>query len=96
VEGAAANDLPDRLPEEVKAERRGRLMQVQAAISKRKLERKIGNTLKVLADAPGVGRSSADAPEIDGVVRFAGGKAGEFANVLIERSDEHDLFGRLS
>jgi ribosomal protein S12 methylthiotransferase len=96
VEGAAANDLPDPVPEEVKAERRGRLMQVQAAISKRKLERKIGKTLKVLVDAPRVGRSSADAPEIDGVVRFAGGKAGEFANVLIERSEEHDLFGRLS
>ena len=96
VEGARANDLPDPVPEEVKAERRGRLMQVQAAISKRKLERKIGKTLKVLVDAPGVGRSSADAPEIDGVVRFADGNAGEFANVLIERSEEHDLFGRLS
>src|ERR671931_593499 len=46
VEGARANDLPDPVPEEVKAERRGRLMQVQAAISKRKLERKIGKTLK--------------------------------------------------
>ena len=96
VEGARANDLPDPVPEEVKAERRGRLMQVQAAISKRKLERKVGTTLKVLVDAPGVGRSSADAPEIDGVVRFADGNAGEFANVLIERSEEHDLFGRLS
>jgi ribosomal protein S12 methylthiotransferase len=49
----------------------------------------------VLIDAPGVGRSSADAPEIDGVVRFKGGKPGEFRDVTIDRADEHDLYGRL-
>jgi ribosomal protein S12 methylthiotransferase len=48
----------------------------------------------VLIDEPGVGRSQADAPEIDGVVKFKGGKAGDFADVLIERADEHDLYGR--
>ena len=70
-------------------------MEVQAGISAAKLRGKVGKTLKVLVDEPGVGRSSADAPEIDGVVRFEGGRAGEFAEVRIERADEHDLSGRL-
>ncbi len=95
VEGAAANDLPDAVPEEVKEERRARFMLVQEKISAVRLKAKIGDRLKVLVDEPGVGRSSADAPEIDGVVRFKGGKAGEFAEVLIDRADAHDLFGRL-
>src|SRR5882672_7532336 len=95
VEGAAANALPDHVPEEVKEERRARFMTVQAKISAAKLQRKVGKTLKVLIDGPGVGRSSGDAPDIDGVVRFKGGKAGEFAQVLIDRADEHDLHGRM-
>ncbi len=96
VEGAAANALPGAVPVEVREERRGRLMQVQAAISADRLKAKIGRTLKVLVDAPGLGRSSADAPEIDGVVRFRGrASAGEFAAVVIERAGEHDLHGRL-
>jgi ribosomal protein S12 methylthiotransferase len=94
VEGAAANALPDPVPEEVKEERRRRFMQKQAKISAAKLQRKVGSTLQVLVDEPGIGRSSADAPEIDGVVHFKGGKAGEFADVVIERADEHDLYGR--
>jgi ribosomal protein S12 methylthiotransferase len=95
VEGAAANALPDHVAPEVKEERRARFMQVQERISARKLQAKVGKTIKVLVDEPGVGRSSADAPEIDGVVRFKGGKAGEFRDVLIDRADEHDLHGRL-
>jgi ribosomal protein S12 methylthiotransferase len=95
VEGAAANELPQPVPEELKQERRARFMQAQERISASRLKGKIGKTLKVLVDAPGVGRSSADAPEIDGVVRFEGGKAGQFANVLIDRADAHDLCGRL-
>jgi len=96
VEGAAANALPDAVPDEVREERRGRLMQVQAAISAARLKAKIGRTMKVLVDEPGLGRSSADAPEIDGVVRFKGrARVGEFAAVLIERAGEHDLHGRL-
>ena len=95
VEGAAANALADHLPEEIKQERRERLMQAQAAISLTKLKEKVGRTLTVLVDEPGVGRSSADAPEIDGVVRFKGAAAGEFRRVLIDRADEHDLFGRI-
>jgi ribosomal protein S12 methylthiotransferase len=95
VEGAAANQLPDPVPAELREDRRARFMQVQERISAQKLKRKVGRTLKVLVDEPGVGRSSADAPEIDGVVRFKGGKPGQFRDVLVERSDAHDLFGRL-
>jgi len=95
VAGAAANALPDAVPGEVREERRGRLMQAQAAISAARLKAKIGRTLKVIVDEPGLGRSSADAPEIDGVVRFKGrARVGEFAAVLIEHSGEHDLHGR--
>ncbi len=95
VDGAAANELPDAVAEEVKAFRKERFMLTQAKISAAKLQRKVGRTLRVLVDAPGVGRSSADAPEIDGVVRFKGGKAGEFRQVRVERAGEHDLYGRL-
>ena len=94
VDGAKANELPDPVPAEVREERKRRFMQVQAKISRDKLKSKIGKQLKVMVDAPGIGRSSADAPEIDGVVKFKGGRTGEFANILIERSDAHDLFGR--
>jgi ribosomal protein S12 methylthiotransferase len=96
VDGAKANELPDPVPAEVREERRMRFMEVQAGISKAKLRSKIGSTQKVIVDAPGIGRSSADAPEIDGVVKFRGGTTGEFANVRIERSDEHDLYGSLA
>ena len=96
VEGAAANALPDPVADEVKAARKARFMEVQAKISRQKLKSKVGRTLKVLVDAPGEGRSAADAPEIDGVVKFKGGKAGEFVDVRVERSDAHDLFGRLA
>jgi ribosomal protein S12 methylthiotransferase len=99
VDGAVANALPDAVPEEVKAERKEKFMLTQAKISAQKLKRKVGKTLRVLIDEPGVGRSSADAPEIDGVVRFegkkAGGKPGEFRDVKVDRADEHDLYGRL-
>ena len=95
VEGAAANDLPHPVPEEVKEERRARFMAAQEKISKEKLKSRVGKSIKVIVDQPGVGRSHGDAPEIDGVVRFAGGTPGEFAEVLIERADEHDLHGRL-
>ena len=78
----------------VKEERRARFMKAQEKISARKLKAKVGRTLKVLVDAPGVGRSAADAPEIDGTVRFEGGKAGDFADVLVERAGRHDLYGR--
>jgi ribosomal protein S12 methylthiotransferase len=102
VDGAKANALPDPVPAELREERRARFMAVQEKISRRRLKRKIGKTLKVLVDAVdkkgAVGRSAADAPEIDGVVHIAGGKAlkpGGWATVKIERADAHDLWGRI-
>jgi ribosomal protein S12 methylthiotransferase len=99
VEGAAANALPDPVSEDVKLFRKEKFMRTQEKISAAKLKSKVGRKLKVLVDQPGIGRSMADAPEIDGVVRFTDGKSvgspGEFANVLIDRADAHDLFGRL-
>ena len=100
VQGAAANNLAGALPDEVREERRGRLMAMQENISTQRLKRKVGKTLTVLVDAKGrgsaTGRSSADAPDIDGVVRIekAGNlKVGDFAQVRIMRSTAHDLYG---
>jgi ribosomal protein S12 methylthiotransferase len=101
VQGAAANDLPGAVPEEVKEERYARIMEKTAAISAAKLQAKVGRTLDViidLADGEGgaTGRSMADAPEIDGEVHLrdaAGVKQGDIIPVLIEDADEHDLFG---
>ncbi len=95
VEGAAANALSDPVPDEVKEERRARLMALQESISRGKLRAKLGKVVEVLVDRPGVGRSKADAPEIDGVVKFKGGRPGEFVKVSIDRADAHDLYGRL-
>ncbi|QJU56634.1 30S ribosomal protein S12 methylthiotransferase RimO [Sphingomonas sp. AP4-R1] len=100
VAGAAANDLPDPVPEEVKEERYARLMELTARISAEKLEAKVGRTLDVIIDEVGgdgaTGRSQADAPEIDGQVhlRDAGHLSpGDIVKVEIEEADEHDLFG---
>ena len=98
VEGAAANALPDAVPEEIKEERRARFMAVQAEISSARLQRKIGTTQQVLIDSVqadgAMARSSADAPEIDGVVIIEDGQAlqpGEFCTVRIIAADTHDL-----
>ena len=102
VEGAAANDLPDPVPEAVKEERYARLMDLTARISAEKLRAKVGRTLDVIIDAVdeetggATGRSQADAPEIDGEVhlRDAGHLSqGDIIAVEIEDADEHDLFG---
>jgi ribosomal protein S12 methylthiotransferase len=95
VDGAAANGLPDPVADEVKADRKQRFMQVQERISAERLQAKVGETVEVIIDSPGLGRSTADAPEIDGAVHFRGGKTGEFAYVLIDRADAHDLYGRM-
>jgi len=99
VEGATANSLPGQLNDEVKHERRARFMELQARISAERLARKVGRTLTVLVDevsaAGAVARSSADAPEIDGIVRIASAvnlRAGEFATVRVTHADEHDLW----
>jgi len=103
VEGARANALAGAVPEALKEERRARFMAVQADISREKLAAKVGRTIDVLVDhaAEGVavGRSAADAPEIDGVVRIAGArgvKAGDIVRVKVAGSDEHDRRGRLT
>ena len=99
VDGAKANELPDPVPAEVREERKARFMQVQAGISAQKLKSKVGSTQKILVDGPGIGRSTADAPEIDGLVYFEKTprvKTGQFVDVRIERADEHDLHGRLA
>ena len=99
VEGAAANALPDPVPEAVKQERQQRFMAVQEKISAARLKRKIGKTMTVLVDEVGkdgaIARSAADAPEIDGRVIIRQGaklKAGEFAEVKVTRADAHDLW----
>jgi ribosomal protein S12 methylthiotransferase len=103
VEGATANLLDNPVPEEVREERRGRVMQLQEEISKKRLQAKIGKTLRVLIDevdrSGGIGRSSADAPEIDGVVYvkppFEPHKklvVGEFVDVVVTAADAHDLW----
>jgi ribosomal protein S12 methylthiotransferase len=103
VEGAAANALPGAVPEVVKQERRARLMLLQETISARRLRRRVGATLTVLVDevgaTGGIARSSADAPEIDGVVHVAPDrrlKAGEFATVRVTRADTHDLWAEVA
>ncbi len=105
VEGAAANALPDHVPEEVKEERWHRFMQAQQVISANRLQARVGKTVRVLVDAiegrTAVARSAADAPEIDGVVKITGRGAsalpvGEFAEVTIAGASEYDLQARLA
>jgi ribosomal protein S12 methylthiotransferase len=100
VEGAAANALPDPVPEALREERRARFMEVQQEISAQRLKARVGRTLTAIVDqidgTRAIGRSAADAPEIDGVVHIrkaAGLKPGDFANVRITRADAYDLHG---
>ena len=100
VEGAKANDLPDHVPDDIKQERYDRFMQLQQEISTERLKLKVGQVLQVLIDEVddegAIGRSFADAPEIDGCVYLNGEenvKPGDMVNVLIEHSDEYDLWG---
>lgn len=102
VDGAKANELPDHVPDEIKQERYDRFMQLQQEISTERLKLKIGQTLQVLIDEVddegAIGRSFADAPEIDGCVYLNGEenvKPGDLVNVLIEHSDEYDLWGTI-
>lgn len=101
VAGAAANALPDPVDEAVKQERLARFMALQAEISAEKLKNRRGTEMTVLIDAAdgrrAIGRTYADAPEIDGVVHIAQGaglKPGDFVRVRITRSDTHDLWGK--
>ncbi len=106
VEGATANSIANPVPEEVREERRARVMLLQEEISKARLQAKVGKTLRVLIDevdkaGNGTGRSVADAPEIDGVVYVKAPyepsrrlKVGEFVDVTINMADEHDMWGK--
>lgn len=104
VEGAIANQLPNPISPSIKEERYHRFMQVQTDISKQKLKTKIGTTQTVLVDKITedkiIGRSKHDAPEIDGLVYLERPEknihVGEFIEVRITGSDEHDLYGQLS
>ena len=98
VEGAAANALPDPVPDALKEERRARFMHAQAEVSAARLRAKIGRVLDVLVDAKdgdtAIARSTADAPEIDGVVNVRGAAAlapGQFARVRVTSASAHDL-----
>ncbi|HEV2442227.1 MAG TPA: 30S ribosomal protein S12 methylthiotransferase RimO [Steroidobacteraceae bacterium] len=102
VEGAAANALDGRVPSEIQEQRYALFMERAAAISAKRLARRIGTRMRVLVDSVGeqgaVARSEADAPEIDGVVRIAaagGLRPGDWADVDITASDTYDLSARL-
>ena len=99
VEGASANQLPDPVPDAIKQERYDRFMQKQQAISANKLGQRVGQTMEVLIEEPTesgyVGRSYADAPEIDGLVYVDTDEAlpvGDFSDVEITDADEYDLY----
>jgi ribosomal protein S12 methylthiotransferase len=105
VKGAAANELPGGLPQALREERRARFMAVAERVSAARLQRRVGATMQVLIDsAPalgrkgGIGRSYADAPEIDGTVRLLPPekasktlKVGEFTRARVIATEGHDL-----
>ncbi|WP_439242660.1 30S ribosomal protein S12 methylthiotransferase RimO [Lonepinella sp. BR2474] len=102
VEGATATAMPDQVPEDIKEQRFQRFMEVQQQISAQRLQQKIGKTLPVIVDDIDedgiIGRSMADAPEIDGVVYVdnisqSAVKIGDILSVTITNADEYDLWG---
>src|SRR3546814_10631039 len=103
VDGATANALADHVPAEVMEDRYHRFMEKQQAISAAKLQRKVGQTIEVLVDeinedAASVGRSWADAPEIDGKVYIQGKLKplpGQRIKAKVVDADEYDLFAKL-
>src|ERR1700676_2966751 len=103
VDGAAANALREApVPPEVKAERRGRFMELSQEISAARLAQKVGRTMQVLVDkldgSVAIARSAGDAPEIDGTVRIRGAKklaVGELAEVRITKAGAYDLEAQL-
>jgi len=100
VTGARANELPGAVPDEIKEERWHRLMATQQAISAQRLQAKIGQRIEVIIDEAGdseaVGRSSGDAPEIDGKVLVTGGNlaAGDIITAIVEEAGPYDLWAK--
>ena len=103
IEGASANELPGALPDEVREERRERFMQVQSKISEARMARKIGTIQKVIIDEPededgvAIGRTTADAPEIDGIIYVTTDEhlnPGDIVDVKVTANQEYDLIGR--
>ncbi len=104
VEGAAANEIPGLLPDDEREDRRRRFMEVQAEISREKLAQKIGRVEEVIIDEPededgvAVGRTKADAPDIDGVCYVTTPRhlePGDIVKVRITANEEHDLIGKI-
>lgn len=107
VAGAKANSLPDHVPEDIQQQRWERFMATQQVISARRLQCKVGQTLEVLIDEVdeegAIGRSAADAPDIDGnifindveSVESLGLQPGDMIEVMIEQADEYDLWGSI-
>lgn len=104
VEGAAANEIPGLLPDDEREDRRRRFMEVQAEISREKLAEKIGRVEEVIIDEPededgvAVGRTKADAPDIDGVCYVTTPRhlePGDIVKVRITANEEHDLIGKI-
>ncbi len=102
VEGAPANALPGAVPEDVKQQRWERFMETQQEISAKRLQRKVGRTIDVLIDEideeGAIGRSSADAPEIDGNVYLDGAfdlKPGDLVKATVVEADDYDLWAEL-
>ncbi|SCA54843.1 putative AdoMet-dependent methyltransferase, UPF0004 family [Candidatus Terasakiella magnetica] len=105
VDGAAANDLPDHVDEEVKEQRWNRLMEFQRQISDEIMQEKVGKTFEVLIDEVdedgAVGRTKGDAPEIDGEVFIDGDgstelEVGDVVNIKIHAAEDYDLWGTLA
>jgi ribosomal protein S12 methylthiotransferase len=101
VDGARANDLDGAVPEHVKQQRLDAFMQTQAAISRQRLQSKVGSIQEVMIDEVdgngAIGRSMADAPEIDGVVHIPDGEElspGMLVEIEIDGAGDHDLTGR--
>ena len=100
VEGAPANELADPVPDDVKQDRWERFMAHQQAISAARLQTKIGKEISVLVDeidedGDAIGRSSADAPEIDGCVYLSSEKTlkpGDLVRAVVTDADEYDLW----
>lgn len=104
VEGAAANEIPGLLPDDEREDRRRRFMEVQAEISREKLAEKIGRVEEVIIDEPededgvAIGRTKADAPDIDGVCYVTTPRhlePGDIVKVRITANEEHDLIGKI-